>query len=64
MLKIFRMKRLAPNFKKLGMEYEDSVRITEAKSPWMVMYLRARREKDPLISFFRKSHFERKALLA
>lgn len=53
---MFGFKTRNPNLKTLGLTYEDALRIAKAKSPWMVQYLRARRQNDPLKDYFRKNH--------
>lgn len=45
-----------PNFKTLGMSFEDARRISSAKSIYMVEWLRARRSKDQLRGFYRRQH--------
>jgi hypothetical protein len=60
--KIRRLMRLGqPNFATLGLGYEDSQRIMAAKSSWMVMWLRARRDGDQLRGYYRRKHFEQVA---
>jgi len=42
---------------KLGMSYESARKVTARKSIWMVLWLRARRDGDPLRGFYRRQHF-------
>lgn len=48
--------RKTPDWKTLGLTYEDALRIRDRKSAWMVHYLRGRRTNDPLTPFFRRQH--------
>ncbi len=42
----------------MALTYSDARRIHARKGIWMVEYLRARRSRDRLISFFRRQHFK------
>ena len=45
-----------PNWKTLAMSYESALNVKARKSSWMALYLRARRDGDSLIGFYRRNH--------
>ena len=49
-------RRGRPNFASLAMSHEDALRVAAAKSAWMAQYLRARRQDDVLLGYFRRNH--------
>ena len=46
-----------PDFARLGMSLEGGQRIMAAKSVWMVLWLRSRRDGDRLRGYYRRMHF-------
>jgi hypothetical protein len=45
-----------PDWKTLAMSYESALNVKARKSSWMALYLRARRDGDSLIGFYRRNH--------